>query len=308
MRVLITGGAGFIGYHVSTLLAKKGYDVVVMDNGSRSSFLIELKKQGIELITADVRDIYTLWDITEKVDAIIHLAALIDVEESSRKPLLYHEVNVGGTLNVLHVALKRRINHLVIASSAAVYGEPVSLPITESHPLNPLSVYGATKLFCEIYSRIYNQMYNLSVIVLRIFNVYGPGQRGRYSGVISRFIENALNNKPLTIYGDGKQTRDFIYVKDVANAFLNSLRKDGFWIFNIGSGKPYSILEIAKVIKEITGSFSKIIYEKERIGDIRHSYADISLAKKELGFYPSTRLEDGLKETIKWMSENLKSS
>ncbi len=303
MRILITGGAGFIGYYVTKRLLKEGYDIVVVDNGSRSSFLNEVKSLDVKLVLADIRDVYALWDVINNIDAIIHLAALINAEESMRKPLLYHEVNVQGTLNILYVASKRGVKRMVLASSAAVYGEPKKLPISEDHPLNPLSVYGATKVQGEVYFRLFSNIYNFSAIILRFFNVYGPGQKGEYSGVITNFIRRGLGKKPLIIYGDGRQTRDFVYVEDVANAVLRSLEMKGFNIFNIGTGHPYSVLELAELISNILGYKLDKVFKEERPGDITHSYADISLAREKLGFKPTTSLEEGLKKTIEWFKK-----
>ena len=306
MKVVVTGGAGFIGFHTVSLLANKGYSVTVVDNFSRASVSRELRDLGIKVEKIDVRDINALHDVLRGTDYVIHLAALISVEESQRKPTLYHDVNITGTLNVLYASWRNNVEKVVLASSAAVYGEPIKLPILEDHPTKPISFYGLTKLVGEKYARYFSGR-GLKVVVLRYFNVYGEYQSPSYAGVITNFILNAIHRRPLTIFGDGFQTRDFIYVGDVAKANLLALEKDTgtFNILNIASGKAVSIRDLAELILDIRGENLQIIYTKPREGDIRHSVADIRNANTTLGFYPQVELREGLSRTYNWFLKNL---
>ena len=306
MKVVVIGGAGFIGFHTVSLLANKGYSVTVVDNFSRASVSRELRDLGIKVEKIDVRDINALHDVLRGTDYVIHLAALISVEESQRKPTLYHDVNITGTLNVLYASWRNNVEKVVLASSAAVYGEPIKLPILEDHPTKPISFYGLTKLVGEKYARYFSGR-GLKVVVLRYFNVYGEYQSPSYAGVITNFILNAIHRRPLTIFGDGFQTRDFIYVGDVAKANLLALEKDTgtFNILNIASGKAVSIRDLAELILDIRGENLQIIYTKPREGDIRHSVADIRNANTTLGFYPQVELREGLSRTYNWFLKNL---
>ncbi|RLE72980.1 MAG: hypothetical protein DRJ45_00940, partial [Thermoprotei archaeon] len=242
-------------------------------------------------------------------DIVIHLAALIDVRESVLNPNLYHDINVNGTLNILDSCIKNHVSKIIFTSSAAVYGNPMYLPIDEKHPLNPLSPYGASKAASELYISAYHYSYNIDAVIFRLFNVYGYGQSSKYAGVIKIFMENALKNRPLEIFGDGFQTRDFIYVEDVIDAIVKSMKMDiDFNIFNIGSGKSLSINSLAKIFSKILDRELKIIHSKPRKGDIRHSYANIDKAKKILGWVPKTSIEDGLRRMLeKYVKESLDS-
>ena len=302
MNILITGGAGFIGSHIIDQLINKNHNITVLDNlstGNINNIIHHIEKDKITFIKGDIRNTKHLQKATKNIETIIHLAALISVEESKQKPTLYHQVNLTATLKLLKTAIQNKIKHIIFASSAAVYGNPIKLPIKENHPLNPLSPYATTKIAAEYYIKTYQNLYNIKATILRIFNAYGPRQKyNPYAGVITIFINNALNNKPLTIYGDGNQTRDFIYVKDVAKAFQIALESKTQGTYNIATGKPTTINKLAQIIKQLINPNIKIIYEKPRPGDIYHSYADISKAEKELGFKAKTTLKKGLKETI----------
>ena len=296
--VVVTGGAGFIGSHIAWELVKDN-EVIVIDNLYTGRE--ENVPPGAKLVRADVRDYNAIADLISSADYVFHEAAQVSVVESIRDPVFTEEVNVLGTLNILKALLEGH-GKLVFASSAAVYGDNPNLPLKESERLRPLSPYGVTKATGEEYLRVFHELYGLPVVALRYFNVFGPRQGfNQYAGVISIFINRALAGEPLVIFGDGKQTRDFIYVKDVVKANLmvaESKRANGR-VFNVATGRQTSILELATKIIEITGTTSSILFEKPRPGDIRHSLADISEIRK-LGFEAEWSLEEGLKETVEW--------
>jgi len=309
LRVLVTGGAGFIGHHVVKLLADSGFTVAVADNLENASArgLRTLEEAEIPVFRVDVRDADGLGWVFDyfKADAVIHCAALINVEESISKPDLYADVNVRGTAVTASLAAKKGVGTIVYMSSAAVYGQPHTLPIGESHPTEPISPYGATKLGGEhVCLSLSKSLGYFKAFVLRLFNVYGPGQdyRNPYSGVIARFAAAALRGSDLEIFGDGLQSRDFIHVSDVARAALRCLDEGAVaGVYNIGSGRETSILELARSIIALTGSSSRIVHREPRPGDIRRSVADVSRAREALGWAPTKSLGDGLRETIEWI-------
>ena len=309
MRVILTGGAGFIGSWTAEVLAREGHEVVVVDDLSTGDprNLSEVANE-VELVTIDIRDPDAVNEVFRRKnpDAVIHLAAVVSVDEVAEDPVRGFEVNVRGTLNLLEAARKHDVKRFVYASSAAVYGDPVGLPIIEDHPTRPKNVYGATKLAGEALVSAYGGNYGLSTAVLRYFNVYGPRMRaGPYSGVIRKFIEAVLTGKPITIFGDGEQTRDFIYVEDVARANLVALESGATGVYNIGTGVPTRIADLAHIVMKVAGKEAPMKHALPRPGDIKHSYADISKARKELGWSPKTGLEEGLRKTIEDLRRSL---
>ncbi len=300
MKVLVTGGAGFVGHNLVLYLIKRGYDVAVVDSIERSSryALARLEESGVPIIKADVRS-FTNYD---GFDVVVHAAAYVSVEESVRDPLKYFENNVLGTARVGYECAKRGLK-LAYLSSAAVYGDPVKLPISEEHPARPQSPYGLSKLQGEEVLRNFTTVYGLKHVILRLFNVYGPGQNPSYAGVITSFLKRALNGEPLIIYGDGEQTRDFIYVEDVARVIEFLIEKDVFdnEVYNVGSGEPVTIKDLAKIIIKLVGKELPIIHASPRAGDIKHSVADVSKLRKFVKVLP-TPLEDGLKKTLSELS------
>ncbi|AHL22451.1 SDR family oxidoreductase [Thermococcus nautili] len=296
--IVVTGGAGFIGSHIAWELVRDN-EVIVIDNLYTGK--AENVPPGAKLVKADVRDYEAIAELVSNADYVFHEAAQVSVVESIRDPVFTEEVNVLGTLNILRALLDGH-GKLIFASSAAVYGDNPNLPLKERERPRPLSPYGVTKATAEEYLRVYHELYGLPVVSLRYFNVFGPRQSAnQYAGVISIFINRALAGEPLVIFGDGKQTRDFIYVKDVvrANILAAESRCANGRVFNVATGKQTSILELAMKIIEITGTTSSIIFDKPRPGDIRHSLADITEIKK-LGFEPKWSLEEGLKKTVEW--------
>jgi len=312
-KILVTGGAGFIGSHlVDALASMSDTEIVVLDNlthGSVGNVKQHLNAAGFELVRGDVRDGDLVRRLIADVDYVFHLAALIEVQTSLKEPQLTDEINVQGTLNILEAARDADVKRIVYASSCAVYGEPKFLPVSEEHPTAPLSPYGASKLAAEAYCIAYHHTYGLKTVALRYFNVYGPRQfRGPYSGVITIFLERALQGKPLIIYGDGKQTRDFVYVKDVVDACILAASKQtaiGHAI-NVGTGKETSIIELADIIKRLTGASVPIKHDPPLKGDIRKSVSDTRKAERLLGYKPEFTLAKGLKETYAWFKKQLK--
>ncbi len=305
MKVLITGGAGFIGHHLALYLSSLGYEVLCVDNLSRSSpeVINTLRRYGINLIVVDVLDINSLDVIMSrfKPEVVIHTAALVSVEESVKKPEEYFRCNVLGTLNTVRISTNYGVSRFIYLSSAAVYGDPIKLPVSEEHPLNPKSPYGLSKLLGEEVVKLYYRMYGLEYVILRLFNVYGPRQfLNPYSGVITKFIDRVSKGLPPVIYGDGTQTRDFIHVLDVCRVIQLCVSTEKVnEVYNVGSGKPLSINELADLVVRVSGLDLRPTYESSRPGDIRHSYADISKAVKYLGFKPSVSIEEGIKELLR---------
>jgi len=305
--VLLTGGLGFIGSNTLDLLLERGYHVIVLDNqysGKIDNIKEHTSNPRLEIIIGDILDTGLLNKIMKKVDSVIHLAALVSVDIANKQPLLAFKVNAGGTLNLLEVSRKSEIERFVYASSAAVYGNPEMIPIHEKHPLRPLNPYGASKLAGEALVNAYSSTYGLSTICLRYFNVYGPKMSGGpYAGVISKFILNALANKDLEIFGDGNQTRDFVFVRDVANANIRALESKVDGIFNVGTGRGVTINQLADIIIKLKKSKSQKIYSKPRAGDIYLSVADISVIRRKLNWHPKVDLKDGITKTIKYFEK-----
>lgn len=298
LRVLVTGGAGFIGSHLVRELVFRGYEVRILDNLSRGSLEnVQDVLGSVELVVHDIRDYEAVSKAVSGVDSVIHLAALTDVEESLREPELYVEVNVIGTLNLARAS--RRIDSFIYASSSAVYGDPVRVPVSENHPVNPKSPYGASKASGELFVTTYSRIYGFRPVVFRLFNVYGPRQSKNYSGVVVEFMKRALRGEPLIIYGSGEQTRDFVYVSDVVQAIMCALKSRVSGVFNIGSGKPTRIVDLAHEVLKIVGrSDVGLAYSESRPGDIIHSVADIAKAVRELSFRPVITLHRGLVITL----------
>ena len=304
-RVLVTGGAGFIGSHLVDRLVDEGFEVVVLDNfstGNLENLRSHIGKENFRIIKGDVRNKTDVKEAVEDVDCIFHLAAIVSVELSVKNPLLVNEVNVCGTLNILEESLKLNLKRFVYLSSCAVYGDPMYLPIDEKHPTKPLSPYGVSKLAAEHYCIAFYKVYGIQTVCLRLFNVYGPRQsKGPYSGVISRFIDRLKCGKPPIIYGDGEQTRDFIFVDDVVDACLRAMncRNCVGESINVGSGVETSINELARIISGLFGMQKiKPVYTKPRIGEVGRSCADMDKAEKLLGLKPKVSLEEGLRKLV----------
>lgn len=312
MRVLVTGGAGFIGSHLVDHAVEAGHDVIVLDNfstGRTRNLSHSRVRSNFQLMRADIRRIpRSFVKRLGRVDRVAHFAAATSVQQSIRDPAFTTEVNVVGTLNVLEVARKLKAERVVFASSAAIYGIPRAFPIAEDASISPISPYGASKAASELYLRAFEENHGIEAVSLRYFNVYGPRQTpSKYAGVISTFAKRALNRQPLHIYGDGSQTRDFVYVSDVIDATVAALEKNlKSRAFNIASGTEITVLELAKTVQRLAGSGSELKFRPPRIGDISRSVADVTRARNELRFAAMTSIDDGLAETVQWVDEEPK--
>jgi UDP-glucose 4-epimerase len=299
-NVLVTGGAGFIGSNIVKYLVMNGNSVKVVDN-FMSGFRSNLDPfPDVEIITGDVRDKTIVENAMHDVEVVFHLAASVGNKRSIEYPLIDAEINVLGTLQVLEAARKEGVRKIVASSSAGIFGELKTMKIKEDHPAEPDSPYGCTKLCEEKLCLAYAKLYPIEVICLRYFNVYGPNQRyDAYGNVIPIFVFRMLRNEPLTIFGDGEQTRDFVYVDDIVQANIKAADSTGIsGAFNIGSGRSVTINHLAEIITR--GNKIKVEYGSERPGDVRHSLADLSLAQKQINYHPNTDLEKGIEDYITW--------
>ena len=304
MKIFITGGAGFIGYWLSSKLIEDGHNVTIFDNLSNNSKknFSTLEKNGLTFIKGDIKNFSLLKKSLIGIDCVVHLAAQIDVQRSIINPDETYEINVHGTENLLDACLENDIDKLVVASSAAVYGDPIEIPLNEKSQLNPLSPYGKSKMLMEQKIADFSLKNNIHSICLRFFNIYGKDQTIAYAGVISKFLQNIKQNEPLSIFGSGDQTRDFIAVEDVVSAIicviLNIDKK--FWqIYNVGTGNSISINQLAKTMLDISKKNLPINHHKIKSRDILQSQTSVDLIKKELNFIPQINLKNGLESLMK---------
>ncbi|SFT00347.1 NAD-dependent epimerase/dehydratase family protein [Halostagnicola kamekurae] len=298
--VLVTGGAGFIGSHLVEALVPDN-EVRVLDDFSSGHR--EHLPEDVAVIEGDVGDPIALQRAARGVDVIFHEAALVSVTRSVDAPRTSNRINLDATLLVLEQA-RQEDARVVLASSAAIYGHPAELPVSERTTPDPTSPYGVQKLAVDQYARLYDEIYGVPTVALRYFNVYGPRQQGPYSGVISTFLEQARDGTPLTVDGDGEQTRDFVHVSDVVRANLLAATTDRTGVaYNIGTGRSTTIRDLAGLVCDATGSDSAIVHEPPRDGDVRHSRADISSAREHLLFEPRVSLEAGIRSLATETSE-----
>jgi UDP-glucose 4-epimerase len=308
MRILITGGAGFIGSHLSEKYTLEGHTVLCLDNFMNSdlgNIRGLLNYRNFKLINGDVRDFDLLEKIVGDVDVVIHLAAQIHVDRSILEPKLTYDVNIFGTLNVLELARRYDINKVIHASTSEVYGSAQYVPMDESHPLDAPHPYGASKVAADRMCNAYIQTYGVNVCVMRPFNAFGPRQKDTgYGGVISIFVKRSLSGTPPIIYGDGTQTRDYTYVEDLTRAYdlIVKHKKPMKEPLNFGTGTEISITDLANKIIELCGKKGKLrpVHVAQRPGEVRRLVADYSKAKKLLGWEPKYTFEKGLTEFIKW--------
>jgi len=302
VRVLVTGGAGFIGKHLVRSLLEKDHTVTIFDNFSNSSkkSISHLIDNGAKVIEGDITKSDEILDAVKEQDIVIHLAAKISVQESIRNPSETFYVNVDGTRNVLAACEKNNIKKLIVASSAAVYGEgSPDTKLTEESETNPISPYGESKLKMEEMIKKFVSNHDISCIILRFFNIYGAGQSPEYAGVITKFIKRITQNKPLEIFGEGIQTRDFIAIEDVVDVIYASITNDNSGTYNIASGKAVTIKELAETIISVSGKKLEVKHTSPKKGDIMHSQADIFLAKNNLRYNPKVELIEGIRQLLK---------
>jgi UDP-glucose 4-epimerase len=308
IKVVVTGGAGFIGSHIVEYWLGENAEVHIIDN-LRSGYVSNVELfPDVKFHQGSITDRDLVFNVLQDADYVHHLAALVSVPESIEKPQECYEINVNGLINVLDASKEYGIKKVVLSSSAAVYGENPISPQTVDLKPDPKSPYGQTKLEGELLLDYYNQHAELGAISLRYFNVFGPRQdpKSQYAAAIPIFVEKALKNEPIIIYGDGTQTRDFIFVKDVVKANVLAVTNENVnGVFNVAAGKAISINDIAKLVIEETGSKSRLVYEKERPGDIKHSLASIKTTEELLNFKPGYELMQGLKETIAYFSKKM---
>ena len=301
-KILVTGGAGFIGSHVVDLFVSHGYEVVIVDDlstGRASNLNPAAKFYKMDIRYPKIREVFEV----ERPDFISHHAAQMDVRRSVAQPLFDADVNILGSINLIECAKEFNIKHFVyISTGGAVYGEPETLPCDEMHPINPICQYGASKHTVEHYLYMYNVNYGLRYTVLRYPNVFGPRQDPHgEAGVVSIFTGKMLDNEPITINGDGEQTRDFVFVRDCARANLLAVTVDHApGIYNIGWGRPTSINEIFTNLAKITSYTHPVSYGPAKVGETRHIYLDASKANRDLGWSPTLSLEEGLRETVEY--------
>lgn len=303
MKYLVTGGAGFIGSNLAVALLRKGETVRIFDNFSTGR-RANIAGLDLEVIKGDIRDLEQCRKAAQGMDFIVHKAALASVPASVADPLYSNAVNITGTLNMLTAARDAGVKRFVFASSSSVYGDEPEPVKTERSGIRPLSPYALGKLAGEEYCRMFYRLFGLETVCLRYFNVFGPRQdpQSEYAAVIPKFITALLGGKRPVIYGDGLQTRDFIFIGDVVQADLLACHKPDAagGVFNIACDRGVTLLELLEEIKAVSGNNIAPVFEPARIGDVRHSRADISLAKERLGFEPAFMFRDAVEKTVEW--------
>ncbi|MEW6409270.1 MAG: GDP-mannose 4,6-dehydratase [Nitrospirota bacterium] len=307
---LVTGGAGFIGSHLVENLLKVGKKVICIDNLDdfydpaikRTNISEALLNPNFRFIEADIRDTNFLKeDLSSKdIDIIIHLAALAGVRASIQNPLLYADVNIKGTINMLELAKDLQVRHFVFASSSSVYGDNKKIPFSENDTVdNPVSPYGATKKTCEILCYTYHRLYDIPVTCLRYFTVYGPRQRPEMA--IHKFTRMIDRDEPIPVYGDGESLRDYTYIDDAIDGTIKAIKNPfGYEIFNIGESRTVKLKDLISLIEDVLGKKAVIERLPMQLGDVSITYADITKSKKMLGYNPQVAIEDGIKRFVKW--------
>lgn len=302
MKILVTGGAGFIGKYLVRSLLKNGNSVTIFDNFSNSTkdSITSLVEIGAKIIEGDITKLLDIVNAVKDQDIVIHLAAKISVSESISNPSETFQVNVDGTRNVLAACEKNHVKKFIVSSSAAVYGESSpDFKLAEESKINPISPYGKSKARMEQEIREFDSKHSINCVILRFFNIYGIGQTSEYAGVITKFMGRIAQEKPLEIFGNGMQTRDFVAIDDVVNSIYNVISYGKSGTYNIASGKTVTIKELAELMVATSGKKLEIEYFAAKKGDIKHSQADISLAKKELGYSLKSELIEEIKCLLK---------
>jgi UDP-glucose 4-epimerase len=302
MKFLVTGGAGFIGSHIVQQLLHDGHHARVLDNfttGKRDNLSFAAGNSALEVFEGDIRDESAVASAMKGVDGVFHEAALVSVPKSVEQPALSFDINVKGTFTVFEAARRAAVRRVVFASSAAVYGDNPNLPLNESAVPIPLSPYGLDKLYTEQLGALYQSLYGQQMLALRYFNVFGPRQdpASPYSGVISIFVDRLKSAQAPVIYGDGEQTRDFVYVGDIVQANIKAMFADyfGFRVYNVGCGRQTSLNQLFSQLKELTASSLVPRYTECRLGDVKHSLSDISRIQQDLAYFPAFNTLQGLR-------------
>jgi len=305
MRFVVTGGAGFIGSHIADALVHRGDEVVILDNlfsGSMENIRQIIDNPLTEFIRGSINERKLLQQACKNADGIFHEAAITSVPRSVKDPVASNETNITGTLNVLMAAHNCGVKKIVYASSSSVYGDTPALPKRENMIPNPKSPYAITKLTGEYYLNVFYDLYGMDTVSLRYFNVFGPRQdpQSEYSAVIPKFITKILHHESPVIYGDGSQTRDFTYVKDVVQANIRAMDCAAQGVFNVAYGSHITLIELARIIMDALGEDLPLKYESPRSGDIQDSLAAISAAQNAFGYVPEYTVTTALEETIAW--------
>jgi nucleoside-diphosphate-sugar epimerase len=309
-KYVVTGGAGFIGSALVRTLLDAGGEVVVIDNllSGREKNVLEVRDR-IKLHIVDIRDGAAITPIIEGADTVFHLAAIPSVPRSIDEPRPSHEVNIGGTFEVFNAAVKCEVRRLVYAASSSAYGDSETLPKIETMPAKPKSPYAVQKYVGELYASVFTSCFGLETVALRFFNVYGPRQdpSSAYSGILSLFMKHLVARTEPTIFGDGEQSRDFTYVEDVAALCLKAAHAPGVAgkMFNAGNGGRYTLNQVWSMLQKMEGVEIGLQYGPPRAGDVRHSMADTTAAKAELGHAPRFTIEEGLRKTLEWYKVSL---
>ena len=312
MKVLVTGAAGFIGSHLSERLLSEGRQVVGLDNFDdfydpqikRRNIADCLKNNNFRLIEGDIRDSAAVDKaVGDGIEVIVHLAARAGVRPSIAKPALYADVNINGTMVLLEAAKKHKISKFIFGSSSSVYGNNEKVPFSEDDNVDfPISPYAATKKACELICHTYHHLYGISITCLRFFTVYGPRQRPDLA--IHKFSRLIEQGKPIPVYGDGTMSRDFTYIDDILDGVVAAMQKcDGYNIYNLGESRPISVNDLVVEIEKALGKKATKEYQPPQAGDVERTYADVTKAIKELGYNPSTAIEDGLARFVTWLRQ-----
>ncbi len=309
MRILVTGGAGFIGSHLAEKLVGLGHEVIVLDDLStgREENIAHLR-DSITFIKGSITDRALLSRVMEGVQVVFHQAALGSVPRSVEDPVTTHEVNITGTFNVLLAARDAGVKRVVYAASSSAYGDTPVLPKVETMLPNPLSPYAVSKLVGEYYCQVFTRVYGLETVSLRYFNVFGPRQNphSQYAAVIPKFITAALKDEPLSVFGDGEQSRDFTYIDNVVQANLLAMASPHAVgkVYNVACGGRYTLNELIRQLEAIFGRQLEVQYLPPRAGDVKHSEASIAEAQRDLGYRVLVSFEEGLKRTVGWYMDN----
>jgi UDP-glucose 4-epimerase len=312
-NVLVTGGAGFIGSHLTEALLREGHRVRILDDfstGKKENLIFDKKYPSLEIIEGDIRDLAVCRKATKDVKYVFHQAALPSVQRSVEDPLGSNAVNAGGTLNILFAAREETVRRVIYASSSSIYGDTPTLPKHEEMPPNPLSPYALQKYIGEQYCRLFYELYGLETVSLRYFNIFGPRQdpNSLYSAVIPKFIDALLQGSPPIVFGDGEQSRDFTYIENVVQANLLAMSAEHLHgeAINIACAERTSLNQLVNVLRKILGSKLSPVYEEPRKGDVRHSLADIRRGKEILNYEPKVGVELGLRKTVEFFQKSVR--